>query len=342
MSAASPRERRPGEREGHPGQPSWPGCVPPGTIRRAVSLALEEDLSPLGDLSAALLSRDLWARGAIVSRRAGVLAGAALASESYRQVDPRVQLSWVRGDGDMLESGTAVAFLEGPLTSVLTGERTALNFLCHLSGVASATRRFVEAARAVSGSVIIMDTRKTTPGLRSIEKAAVRAGGGRNHRGNLAEAVLIKDNHLVGITITEAVVRARDAWPGRMVEVECDRVDQVLEAVDAGATVVMLDNMDPATVALCVAQVDGRLAALRSGFQERAGRRSVLLEVSGGITLENVADYAATGVDIISVGAITHSAPALDIGLDLEDIVARSEMASQVPADGGIGDGEGR
>jgi nicotinate-nucleotide pyrophosphorylase (carboxylating) len=186
------------------------------------------------------------------------------------------------------------------LRSVLTGERTALNFLCHLSGIATVTHRFVRAA----GDVRVLDTRKTLPGLRALEKAAVRAGGGVNHRGSLSDFVLLKDNHLAGIGITEAVRRARHRWPGRSVEVECDRIEQVDEAIRAGATMVLLDNMSTDDVRECV-----RLA--------REAARDVFVEVSGGVTLENVRGYAEAGADAVSTSVITQSAPALDIGFDI-------------------------
>ena len=207
-------------------------------------------------------------------------------------------------DGAEVVPGSVVAEVSGPLRSILTAERTALNFLCHLSGVASLTRRFVTAVGRANPSTRVLDTRKTTPGLRALEKAAVRAGGGHNHRGSLSDAVLVKDNHLGGVTIAEAVARARRLWPGRMVEVECDRIDQVDEAVRAGATVVMLDNMTPEQVAACVARV-------------RAAGTGLLVEVSGGVTLETAPRLAAAGADLISVGALTHSAPVLDLGFDL-------------------------
>jgi len=193
--------------------------------------------------------------------------------------------------------GEVLGSLVGSWASVLSGERTALNFLCHLSGVATLTRRFVDAAQE---RATIWDTRKTLPGLRALEKAAVRAGGGRNHRGSLSEMVLVKDNHLAVLGITEAVRRARAAWPARTIEVECDRPEQVAEALAAGATMVLLDNMTPDEVAGCVALVAGRIP----------------VEVSGGVTLENVGAYAESGVDLISTSAITQSAPALDIGID--------------------------
>jgi nicotinate-nucleotide pyrophosphorylase (carboxylating) len=195
------------------------------------------------------------------------------------------------------------------LRSLLTAERTALNFLCHLSGVATATREYVETVRGASASTRIWDTRKTTPGLRALEKAAVRAGGGSNHRGSLSEGVLIKDNHLAVSSIGAVVRSALERWPGRMVEVECDRIGQVSQALDAGATLVMCDNMTPDEVRECVEIVHAH---------PRAAAGAVLVEVSGGVNLRNVAEFARAGADLISVGALTHSAVALDIGLDLD------------------------
>ena len=272
-------------------------------VREAVARALAEDLGPLGDLTAALVPAAAAARGAIVAREPGVLAGPACATETWAQLDPGVLVTWQRCDGAELDVGTPVATVTGPLRSVLTGERSALNFLCHLSGVATATRRFVDAA---GDRLRVWDTRKTLPGLRALEKAAVRAGGGVNHRGSLSDMVLIKDNHLAGVSIGDAVRAALARWPGRAVEVECDRVEQVREAVEAGADLVMLDNLSPADVAACVAEV-------------RAGPRPDLpVEVSGGVTLDDVAAYADAGADLISTSVITQSAPALDLGLDLE------------------------
>jgi nicotinate-nucleotide pyrophosphorylase (carboxylating) len=201
-----------------------------------------------------------------------------------------------------------VAEVSGSLRSILTAERTALNFLCHLSGIATMTRGFVDAVAAANPATRVLDTRKTTPGLRALEKAAVRAGGGWNHRAGLSDAVLVKDNHLGRLGIAEAVALARRWWPGRLVEVECDRPEQVVEAVVAGASAVLLDNMTPSLVSECVAMVRARTA-------EAPG--TVLVEASGGVTLDSAPAYAAAGVDLISVGAITHSAPILDLGLDL-------------------------
>jgi len=223
------------------------------------------------------------------------------------------------GDGDGVAPGDVIGRVEGPLRSLLTAERTALNFLCHLSGVATGTRRYVQAAHEANPSVRIWDTRKTTPGLRALEKAAVRAGGGVNHRGSLSEGVLIKDNHLVAMSIGQAVRKALERWPGRMVEVECEQLSQVTEALNAGASLIMCDNMTPDQVRSCVELVSTSLR----GSPGLAGQGpAVLVEVSGGVSLDNVAAYAAAGPDLISIGALTHSVVALDIGLDLEAVTA--------------------
>jgi nicotinate-nucleotide pyrophosphorylase (carboxylating) len=285
---------------------SGPVDPPAAAVRDAVARALAEDIGPLGDLTAALVPDTARARAQVVARHDGVMAGRACAIEAFRQVDATVAVDWCVADGGPVEPGTVVADVSGPVRSVLTAERSALNFVCHLSGVATMTRRFVEAVSAVNPGTRILDTRKTTPGLRALEKAAVRAGGGFNHRASLSDVVLVKDNHLGYLSIADAVERARQWWPGRMVEVECDHTDQVAEAVDAGAGAVLLDNMTPAEVSRCVGLVRGRAAG--------AG---VLVEVSGGVTLESAAAYAAAGCDLISVGALTHSAPVLDVGLDL-------------------------
>ena len=274
-------------------------------VVEAVGRSLAEDLGPLGDLTAALLPDGVTSCAAIVSRADGVLAGSDVRHRDVRAGrSPRGGVVVPR-DGAALQPGAVVAMVGGPLASVLTAERTALNFLGHLSGVATLTRRYVDAVARANPSTRVLDTRKTTPGLRALEKAAVRAGGGHNHRSGLSDAVLIKDNHLAGMSITDAVARARSRWPGRMVEVECDRPEQVDEAVAAGATVVMLDNMSVAEVAECAARV-------------HATGAGILVEVSGGVSLESAPALAAAGADLISVGALTHSAPVLDLGLDIE------------------------
>jgi len=278
--------------------------APVHVVRALVATALAEDIGPLGDLTAALVPADARAAVDVVARAVGVLAGTACATEVFAQLDPTVQVQWLLDDGDALAAGTKVGEVSGPLRSVLTGERSALNFLCHLSGVASLTRRFVEAAGPTAR---VWDTRKTLPGLRAVEKAAVRAGGGVNHRGTLSEFVLVKDNHLAGLGITEAVRRAHARWPGRTVEVECDRAEQVQEAIAAGAEMVLLDNMTPDAVRACVSLVVGTAPA------------RFLVEVSGGITLDTVRSYADAGADLISTSVITQSAPALDLAFDLRD-----------------------
>jgi nicotinate-nucleotide pyrophosphorylase (carboxylating) len=275
-------------------------------VREAVARALTEDVQGLGDLTAALVPADAVGALVLMSRSEGVIAGQRCAEETFTQVDRDLRVTWHRPDGTEVSPGDEVARVDGPLRSILTAERTALNFLCHLSGVASLTRLFVDAARAANPAVRVLDTRKTTPGLRALEKAAVRAGGGHNHRASLSDAVLVKDNHLGALGIAGAVASARELWPGRMVEVECDRPEQVQDACRAGATAVLLDNMSPEQVSACVALA-----------RHEAGDRGVLVEVSGGLSLGTIARYAATGADLLSVGALTHSAPVLDIGLDL-------------------------
>ena len=276
---------------------------PAHAVRDAVARALAEDLTPLGDLSAALLPADATALATFVSRERGVLAGTMCASETFRQIDDTLVVTWRIDDGAVLAPGSVVGTVSGAIGPILSAERTALNFLGHLSGVATRVRAFVD--RAGDG-IRVWDTRKTTPGLRALEKAAVRSGGGRNHRGNLSDWVMLKDNHLMGIGITAGVRLAKDRWPGRTVHVECERLEQVFEAAEAGADAILLDNMSPAEVRACVAQVI-------SAF----GTRRPLLEVSGGITLETIASYADTGADLVSSGSLTNSAPVLDIGLDI-------------------------
>jgi nicotinate-nucleotide pyrophosphorylase (carboxylating) len=274
-------------------------------VGEAVGRALAEDLGPEGDLTAALVPESTCAHFALRARRGGVLAGADCATETFRRVGPEVELVWLAADGDVLEAGDTVFEVTGPLRPILTAERTALNFLGRLSGVATLTAQFVAAAHDRNPSVAVLDTRKTTPGLRILETAAVRAGGGTSHRAGLSDAVLVKDNHLAGTSIVDAVGRARALWPGRMVEIECDGLDQVAEAARAGADAVLFDNMDPGTV----------LEAIAVAHADAPG--PILTEVSGGVTLATIGAYAAAGPDRISVGALTHSAPVLDLGLDL-------------------------
>jgi nicotinate-nucleotide pyrophosphorylase (carboxylating) len=273
---------------------------PPRTVvRRLVEDALIEDLGLLGDItSIACIGEDQSAVAAFVSREEGVLAGTALAIETYRQLDANVNIKWAARDGESVEAGAELGQLTGSLRAILAGERTALNFMCHCSGVASLTRRYV---RAAHGKARILDTRKTVPTLRAAQRAAVRAGGGFNHRDSLSDAVLIKDNHLAALGVTLAVERARARWPGRTIEVECESSEQVAEARDADVDRILLDNMSPDEVRVAVKLMGGRSK----------------IEVSGGVTLDTVGAYAEAGADFISIGAMTHSVRILDIGLDI-------------------------
>ncbi len=271
----------------------------PARYRDLVRQALAEDIGPGDVTTAATVPANLEARGVIVARRALVLAGVDVAAETFRQVDPAVAVSVRRADGERCDPGDVVAEVRGRAASLLTAERTALNFLQRLSGIATLTRQFVEAAGA---AVTILDTRKTTPGLRALEKYAVRAGGGANHRMGLYDGILIKDNHarLAG-GVAEAVRRARAAAPGRPVEVEAQSLAEVDAALAAGADIVLVDNLS--------------LDAAREAVRRCRGRARV--EISGGVTLERVPALAATGADWISAGALTHSAPAADLSFEI-------------------------
>ena len=275
---------------------------PRAAVIDAVARALAEDLLPLGDLTAALIPAHARATATMSAREAGVVAGRACVVETYAQLDQDVTVDWVIPEGSAFEAGATVAVITGALAPILTGERTALNFLRHLSGVASLTRRFVAlAAEASGGSTRILDTRKTTPGLRALEKAAVRAGGGHNHRANLSDAIMVKDNHLAGLSIATAVDAGRQMWPGRPVHVECDTLAQLDEILAARADRAMLDNFTVDEVTVAVARCAGRLE----------------VEVTGGVSLATVAAYAAARPDFISVGALTQSAGVVDLGLDI-------------------------
>jgi nicotinate-nucleotide pyrophosphorylase (carboxylating) len=282
---------------------SAPADPPHAAVVDAVGRALAEDLLPLGDLTAALIPPDARATATISAREAGVVAGRSCVVETYAQLDRGVAVDWLIPDGSSFERGATIAVVTGPLAPILTGERTALNFLRHLSGVASLTRRFVDVADEASGGVTrILDTRKTTPGLRALEKAAVRAGGGANHRANLSDAVMVKDNHLAGMSIAAAVEAARKTWPGRPVHVECDTLEQLDEILATAADRAMVDNFSAHDVACAVRRCKGRIE----------------VEVTGGVSLSTVASYAAARPDFISVGALTHSAGVIDLGLDLD------------------------
>jgi len=265
--------------------------------------ALDEDAAMRDVTTIATVRPGLKARAMLVARDAGVISGIPLALAAFRLLDPEVAIRVDAEDGTKVGKGTEVLFLSGHARGLLSAERTALNFMMRLSGIATLTRKFVEAVQGTRAQIV--DTRKTSPGRRALEKYAVRCGGGRNHRFDLAEAVLIKDNHLAALDgdIAEAVRRVRaHAAPGMPVQLECDSPEQVRVAVDAGVESVLLDNMSLNALKECVAICDGRCVT----------------EASGGVTLSTAALIAATGVDRISVGALTHSAPALNLALDFE------------------------
>lgn len=281
-------------------------ALDPVFVHRLVKAALEEDGARNDVTTRALVTPDQCGRGVVLCKATGVIAGVPLAQATFAALDPQVRFEALVADGAPAAPGDIVARVEGPLAPVLSGERVALNFLQRLSGIATLTHRFVDAVAGLP--VRILDTRKTTPGLRPLERYAVRAGGGENHRYNLSDAVLIKDNHIAaararGLTIEQIVSTARMAAPaGMTVEIEASTVGEAREAIDAGADIVLLDNLP----------VDDmrRAVALRRG--------GVRFEASGGVTLESVRAIAETGVDVISVGALTHSAVALDLSLELE------------------------
>ena len=274
-------------------------------VRAYVREALDEDHAFKDVTTIATVLSDRRARATLVARQDGVIAGVPFALEALRTLDPTVTIRVDVDDGGRVQSGASVFYISGHARGMLSAERVALNFMQRLSGIASLTRRFVDAIAGTGAK--ILDTRKTTPGWRALEKYAVRAGGGVNHRMDLASAVLIKDNHLAAVEgdIALAVRRAREvARPGARVEVECDRVEQVDAAVAAGADIIMLDNMSTAMLRDCVKRVGGK----------------AILEASGGVSLTTVRAIAETGVDWISVGALTHSAPALDLALDFTTV----------------------
>jgi nicotinate-nucleotide pyrophosphorylase (carboxylating) len=271
-------------------------------IREAVRQALAEDLGPAGDVTTlATVPIDATATARFVARQPGVVAGLDVAAATFELVgDGHLRMDYATRDGARVTAGEVLATVDGPLAAILTGERTALNFLGHLSGIATLTRRWVDAVEGTGAR--IRDTRKTMPGLRALEKYAVVCGGGENHRMSLSDAALVKDNHVVaagGVVPAFEQVRAR--YPGLSIEIEVDTVAQAREVIDAGADLVLLDNMS--------------LDDMREAVAYSAGRAK--LEASGGLALENARAVAETGVDYLAVGALTHSAPVLDIGLDL-------------------------
>jgi nicotinate-nucleotide pyrophosphorylase (carboxylating) len=272
-------------------------------LHDAVRSALDED-GAFNDLTTiATVISDRRSRATLVAREKGVVCGIPLALETFRLLDPKVSIRVDREDAAHACPGDPVLFVTGHARGLLSAERVALNYMQRLSGIATLTSRYVEAVKGTNAK--ILDTRKTTPGWRALEKYAVRAGGGTNHRMDLSTGILIKDNHLAALDgdVSKAVTRARElAPPGVKIEVECDSPSQVARAADAGADIILLDNMSLAAVADCVRLVNGRS----------------ILEASGGVTLLTVRAIADTGVDWISIGALTHSAPSLDLALDFE------------------------
>jgi nicotinate-nucleotide pyrophosphorylase (carboxylating) len=276
--------------------------VDPDDYRDTVRRALEEDVRG-GDITTnATVSPDQRAHGVFLVKQDCVLAGLDMAFESFRQLDPGIRGVSRRHDGDPCRAGDIVAEVDGSARALLTGERTALNFLQRLSGIATRARRYVEAS---GGRITILDTRKTTPGLRLLEKYAVRAGGATNHRVGLFDAILIKENHIhLAGGVRRAVELCRAGSPGARVEIEAETLAEVDEALEAGAEMILVDNMSTADIREVVARANGRAK----------------IEISGGVTLERIPELAGTGADYVSAGALTHSAPAIDISFEIEPV----------------------
>jgi nicotinate-nucleotide pyrophosphorylase (carboxylating) len=272
----------------------------PGHYRELVRRALAEDLG-WGDVTTeATIGREQKGRGVIVAKSDCVLAGMEIAAEAFRQLDPGVALTVRKHDGSLVTRGDEVAAVVGTAAALLTAERTALNFVQRLSGIATLTRRFVDVA---AGRITILDTRKTTPLLRALEKYAVRAGGGVNHRSGLDEGILIKDNHIrLAGGVQAAVTRMRKANREMPTEVEAQSLEQVDEALESGADIILLDNLSTPDIIEAVRRCRGRAKT----------------EISGGVTLERLPELAATGADYVSVGALTHSARAADLSFEIE------------------------
>jgi nicotinate-nucleotide pyrophosphorylase (carboxylating) len=275
-------------------------ALDPALYQNIVRRALEEDVRD-GDITTdATVSPGQRARGVFLVKAGCVLAGIDVALEAFRQLDRECHISLNKHDGDVCRSGDEIAVVLGSARALLVGERTALNFLQRLSGIATRARRFVDAS---SGSITILDTRKTTPTLRALEKYAVRAGGATNHRVGLFDAVLIKDNHIrLAGGVKAAVERTRAHRPGMPIEIEAQHLTEVDEALEAGAETILVDNMSTADIRQAVARAKGRAR----------------IEISGGVALERIPELAATGADYVSVGALTHSAPAIDISFEIE------------------------
>ena len=272
----------------------------PALYREVVRRALAEDLG-WGDVTTdAIVPGELRARGVIICKSDCVIAGLDVAAEAFSQLDPGCVFDRRCKDGDLCRPGNVVAEVRGQAASMLTAERTALNFLQRLSGIATVTRRFVD---ATGGAITILDTRKTTPTLRALEKYAVRAGAGTNHRAGLDDGILIKDNHIrLAGGVREALRRMKDADVEMPIEIEAQSLDEVNEALDAGAEIILLDNLTIDQIREAVSRIRGRAK----------------IELSGGVTLDRLPELAKTGADYVSVGALTHSAPAADLSFELE------------------------
>ena len=275
--------------------------LPRVLIARAVEQALAEDLGVRGDLTTdATVPRGTMSTATFGARRAGVISGLAVAEAAFHALDPSVVFEPLVRDGARVAAGSVAALVAGSAHALLTGERVALNFLSHMSGIATLTRRYVDLVAGTRARIV--DTRKTTPGLRAFEKYAVRCGGGQNHRSGLYDAILIKDNHIVAAGGIAPALAAARAHAGHMVkiEIEVTSLDELAEALQHPVDAVLLDNMEPPMLREAVALVDGR----------------AITEASGGVSLDTVRAIAESGVDLISIGALTHSAPILDLGLD--------------------------
>ena len=272
----------------------------PGLYREIVRRALAEDLG-WGDVTTeATVAAGLKARGVVLAKSPCIVAGVDVAAEAFRQLDPAVVFTVRKGDGSSCAPGDIVAEVSGSAASMLTAERTALNLMQRMTGIATMTRRYVD---ATGGHITILDTRKTTPTLRALEKYAVRAGGGTNHRGGLDDGILIKDNHVrLAGGLAEAVRRMKAANQEMPIEVEAQSLDQVDEAIQSGADIILLDNLTTDQIKDAVARIAGRAK----------------VEISGGVTLERIPELARTGADYVSIGALTHSAPAADLSFELE------------------------
>lgn len=270
-------------------------------IDTLIDLALEEDAA-FGDVtSQSIFAEDHRSQARILARENIVVCGLEIAKRVFKRIDPALNIKLETSDGDQVNKGSTVLVIEGSTISLLTAERTALNFLQRLSGIASISRRFADAAKEAGTGVRIVDTRKTTPGWRALEKYAVRCGGCFNHRGSLSEHVLIKENHITAAgSLAKAVKMARDFAPHcAKIEVETETLADVKEALEARAEVIMLDNMSPEQIQQAVSLIN----------------KAAIIEISGGVRLSTIADYALPGVDVISVGALTHSAPAADFSM---------------------------